>query len=97
MIGNANPDCTPLGIQHSSWNFSGRRHDEGVLPRRGSLDGAEDHIVELDEATKLSEVCADEREVMSAVELPDLSNTFQTRSVIQLAAKREAGVSWVGD
>jgi hypothetical protein len=34
---------------------------------------------------------------MSAVQLPDLANPLQARSVVKLAAKREAGVSWVRD
>jgi hypothetical protein len=45
----------------------------------------------MDEPAKLSEVCADEREVMSVVQLADLSNPFQARPVIKLAAEREAG------
>ena len=97
VIRNANPDCTSLRIQHSSWHFSSRRHDEGVLAGRGGLDGTKDHVVELDESAELGEVSADEREVMPVVKLPDLSNPLQARSVIKLAAKREAGVSGIRD
>ena len=34
---------------------------------------------------------------MPVVQLPDLSNPFQARPVVKLAAKREAGVRRVGD
>jgi hypothetical protein len=84
-------------MQHSSGNLPGCRHDEGVLPWRRRLDGAKDHVVEVNEPAKLSEVCADEREVMSVVQLTDFSNPFQARPVIKLAAEREAGVRWVRD
>jgi hypothetical protein len=67
------------------------------LPRRRRLDGAKDHVVEVGESAKLSEVRADEREVMSIVQLTDLSNPFQARSVTKLAAKGEARVRRVGD
>ena len=97
VIRNANPDRTPPGMQHSSGNLAGCRHDEGVLPGRRRLDGAKDHVVELYEPAKLSEVGADEREVMPVVQLTDLSNPLQARPVVKLAAKREAGVGWVGD
>ena len=97
MIGNANPDRTPPGMQHSSGNFPGCRHDEGVLPWRRGLDGAKDHVVEVYEPANLSEVCTDEREVMAVVQLTNLSNPFQARPVIELAPKREAGVCRVGD
>ena len=97
MIRNANPDRTPPGMQHASGNLPGCRHDEGVLPWRRRLDSAEDHIVQLYEPAKLSKVRADECEVVSVVQLPDLSNPFQARPVIKLAAKREAGVRWIGD
>jgi hypothetical protein len=35
--------------------------------------------------------------VMPLIQLPDLSNPFQARSVVKLAAQRKAGVGWVGD
>src|SRR4029450_11033673 len=97
MCRNGHPHGASLGIQHSSWHFSSRWHDKRVLPRRGRLDSAEDHVVELNESAKLSEVCADESEVVPAVQLPDLSNPLQARWGVKLAAEREAGVSWVGD
>jgi hypothetical protein len=84
-------------VKHSSGNLAGCRHDEGVLPWRRRLDGAKDHIVEVYESADLSEVCADEREVMSVVQLADFSNPFQARPVIKLAPEREAGVRRVGN
>jgi hypothetical protein len=84
-------------MQHSSGNFPGCRHDEGVLPWRRGLHGAKDHVVEVDEPAQLSEICADQREVMPVVQLTDLSNPLQTRPVVKLAAEREAGIRRVGD
>ena len=97
VIRNANSDRTPARMQHSSGNLAGCRHDEGVLPWRRRLDGAKHHIVEVYELADLSEVRADEREVMSVVQLTDLSNPFQARPVLKLAPKCEAGVRRVGD
>ena len=97
MIRNAHTDRTSPGLQHSFRNFAACRDDECVLPWRGRLEGTKDHIVEVYEPAKLIEVCAYECEVMSVVQLPDLSNPFQARPVIKLTAKCEAGVRWVGD
>jgi hypothetical protein len=58
VIRNSNSDRASLRVQHASRHISGGRHDEGVLPRGGSLEGSKNDIVEVDESAKLIEVRA---------------------------------------
>ena len=93
---DAHPHGLLARVQQPSRHFPGGREDERVAARRRRLHRPEHRLAHVHELAELGKVAADQREVVTVVELADRADPVDALTVADLAAQRVAGVGRVG-
>ena len=93
---DAHPHGLLARVQQPPRHLPGGGEDERVAARRRRLHRAEHRLAHVHELAELGEVPADQREVVTVVELADRADPVDALTVADLAAQRVAGVGRVG-
>jgi 23S rRNA (uracil747-C5)-methyltransferase len=94
---NPHADSLLARMKEAPRHLVGSREDEGVRPWSRRPNRAEDVVVDVDELAELSEVAADQGEVVSFVQPPDRQDPVSRRLVAHHRSERVPGIRRIGD
>jgi hypothetical protein len=78
-------------------HFPARAQNEGVAARRSAFHQLELRVIDDGVLGHLRKVTAHQRQVVSLVDRPDTAQALEPFRVRAIAAKRVAGIGWIGD